>query len=142
MIVQLIAAFLGSLGFAFILKIKGKQIIFAGIGGLITWAIYLAVYSVVPKVFFSTLVASLFVGVYAELMARLNKAPTTIFLTASAVPLIPGGKLYYAVYGIVSSDQAALAENGMDALYIALGIVVGFVAIAIITKYINRIIKQ
>ena len=39
MIVQLASAFLGSLGFALILKIKGRQILYAGIGGLVTWFI-------------------------------------------------------------------------------------------------------
>lgn len=34
MIVQLIAAFIGSIGFALMLKIRGKQIFYAGLGGL------------------------------------------------------------------------------------------------------------
>ena len=36
MIIQTAAAFLGSIGFAVFLKMKGKQIVLAGIGGGVT----------------------------------------------------------------------------------------------------------
>ena len=41
MTTQIIAALIGSFGFAVFLKMKGKQIVLAGIGGGITWALYL-----------------------------------------------------------------------------------------------------
>ena len=133
------SAFLGSIGFAIILKIKGKQIVYAGIGGLVTWLIYLLTFEELHSDFTCNLIAAVFVAVYAEVMARINKAPSTIFLTAAAVPLIPGGKLYYTMYGIVSENRQMFEENGTSAITIALAISLGFVAVAVVNKYLNRL---
>lgn len=138
MIIQLAAAFLGSLGFALILKIKGRQVLYAGIGGLVTWFIYLMAFEQLQSDFTSNLIAAVYVAIYAELMARVNKAPATIFLTAAAVPLIPGGRLYYTMYGLVSEDDAMFVENGTAAIIIALAISLGFVFVAVVNKYVNR----
>lgn len=138
-IIQVIAAFFGSLGFAIVLKIKGRQVFYAGIGGLITWAIYLMVYDQFQSYFVGNLVASIFVAIYAEVMARINKAPATIFLTAAAVPLVPGGKLYYTMEGLIKENNEMVVTNFTTAVVIALAISMGFVIVAVVNKYINRL---
>ena len=139
MMIQLGAAFLGSIGFAIFLKMKGKQIFHAGLGGLITWYIYLMAFDFCQSEFLSNLIAAVFVGIFAEIMARVNRAPSTIFLTAAAIPLIPGGKLYYTMYGLVSKDQMLFMESGTDAAVIALAISLGFVIVAVIKRYVHKI---
>lgn len=139
MILQLFAAFLGSIGFAIMLKIKGKQIFYAGLGGLVTWGIYLLAYSQYEGIFVCNLIAAIFVAIYAEIMARVNRAPATIFLTAAAVPLIPGGKLYYTMYGLVSKDHDLFVQSGTEALLIALAISLGFVVIAVVNKDLMKL---
>lgn len=126
MIIQTTAAFLGSIGFAIFFKMKGKQIVLAGIGGAVTWIVYLLIQHFIEGYFVPYLVASIFVGIYAEIMARVNKAPATIFLTAAAVPLIPGGSLYYTMLGLVEQDEELFATSGVAALTIALAISLGF----------------
>ena len=102
MIIQIISAFVGSIGFAIFFKMRGRQIPLAGIGGAITWAVYLLAQQYIVGYFIPYFIASVFVAIYAEIMARVNKAPATIFLTATAVPLIPGGSLYYTMGGLVT----------------------------------------
>ena len=140
MTVQLIVAFLGSIGFALMMKIKGRQVLYAGIGGLITWGIYLICFELLASNFEANLIASVFVAVYAEVMARINRAPATIFLTAAAVPLIPGGRLYYTMYGLVIEDRAMFVENGTAAVTIALAISLGFVIVTVLNKYWNKMV--
>lgn len=142
MIVQVIAAFVGSVGFAIFFKMKGRQIALAGIGGAITWMVYLACQQCVEGYFLPSFIASIFVAVYAEIMARMNRAPATIFLTAAAVPLIPGGSLYYTMAGIVNMDETLFKESGSAAITIALAISLGFVVVAIITKYIRAFLNR
>jgi len=139
MIIQLIAAFVGSIGFAFVLKIKGKQVFFAGLGGMATWFVYLIAYDQLASYFTANLIAAIFVAIFAEVMARLNKAPATIFLTAAAVPLIPGGNLYYAMFGLVRQNYEVFKTNAMTALVIALAISLGFVVVAVINRHVGRI---
>ena len=142
MIIQTLAAFIGSIGFAIFFKMKGKQIILAGVGGAVTWVVYLLVQHFIEGYFVPYLVASIFVGIYAEIMARVNKAPATIFLTAAAVPLIPGGSLYYTMLGLVEQDETMFAESGIAALTIALAISLGFVVVALANKYINIFLRK
>lgn len=142
MIGQILAATIGSTGFAIFLKMKGKQIVFAGLGGMATWWIYLICENAFGGLFVPNLIASIFAGVFAEVMARVNRAPATIFLTAAAVPLIPGGMLYYTMLGLVTSDEKLFAQSGRAAVVIALAISLGFVIVAIISKYVNRLIRK
>ena len=135
MIIQIISAFVGSIGFAIFFKMKGKQIPFAGLGGAVTWAVYLAVQTQFEGYFVPYLVASIFVALYAEVMARINRAPAWIFITSAAVPLIPGGSLYYTMAGLVNGDQELFMTSGRSALIIALAISLGFVLEAIIARY-------
>ena len=114
---------------------KGKQIPFAGLGGAVTWAVYLAVQTQFDGYFVPYLVASIFVALYAEVMARINRAPAWIFITSAAVPLIPGGSLYYTMAGLVNGDQELFMTSGRAALIIALAISLGFVLEAIIARY-------
>ena len=135
MIIQIISAFVGSIGFAIFFKMKGKQIPFAGLGGAVTWAVYLAVQTQFDGYFVPYLVASIFVALYAEVMARINRAPAWIFITSAAVPLIPGGSLYYTMAGLVNGDQEIFMTSGRSALIIALAISLGFVLEAIVARY-------
>lgn len=139
MAIQILMAFFGSIGFAIFLKMKGKQIILAGIGGAIAWAVYLLFKEYFDSEFIPNFAAAVFVAVYAEIMARVNLAPTTIFLTAAAIPLIPGGSLYYTMAGLVNRDALLFSESGEKALTIALAISLGFTLVAILNKYIRGI---
>ncbi|MDY2959600.1 MAG: threonine/serine exporter family protein [Hornefia sp.] len=135
--IQIAAAFFGSIGFAIFLKIKGIQILYAGIGGMLTWGIYLAAYDFVQSYFFGNLIASIFVAAYAEIMARVNKAPSTIFLTASAITLIPGSNLYKMMYALVNQNYEDAGTNGVTALVISLAIGLGFVIVAVFNRYLT-----
>ena len=120
---------------------RGDKIVLAGFGGGLTWALFLALQNYMGGLFLPNLLASVFVGIYAEIMARVNRAPATIFLTTGAVPLIPGGSLYYTMLGLVSNDELMFAENGSKAAIIALAIALGFVIVAIANNLHLRIQK-
>ena len=61
----------------------------------------------------------------------------TFLKQAAAVPLIPGGSLYYTMAGLVNGDESMLAESGSAAVTIALAISLGFVVVSVITRYIR-----
>lgn len=133
--IQIVSCIIGSLGFALWFRIKGKQIVYSGIGALICWLTYLLVYESTESPFISTMLAAMFVAAYANIMARVNKAPTTIFLIASALPLIPGAHMYYMMYSMVIGDNAMAMSEARLMLLPCLGIAVGFIVVEIINKY-------
>ena len=142
MMIQIIAATIGTVGFAIFLKMRGKQIVMAALGGAITWIVYLLVQEAVEGLFIPYFAASIFVAVYAEIMARVNRAPATIFLTAAAVPLIPGGSLYYTMEGLVNQDNETFAVNGVATITVALAIALGFMLVSVLSRYARLILGK
>jgi uncharacterized membrane protein YjjB (DUF3815 family) len=141
-LLQLLYAFIGSLGFALLFKLKPKRLLPASLGGLFTWGVYLLVKWFGAGIFFSTLVAAAFASLLSELLARLLKAPTTVFTIPAVVPLIPGSSLYYTMQCAVSSDIAGVKHYAVETLLFILGITLGLSAVsaifAIITKNVKR----
>lgn len=140
--VQLASCTVACTGFAMWFKVRGKQVFYSSIGAFITWGIYVIVFEIRPSNFLATLVAAVFVGVYAFIMSRINKAPSTIFLTASVFPLIPGPNLYYMMYGCVSSDSAMAASEGLVLFVTCLAIAFGFNIVDVLSRSIMRGMKQ
>lgn len=140
--IQLISCTIACIGFALWFKIRGWQVVYSGIGAFFTWGIYLIVYEARPSNFLATMVASIFVAFYAFIMSRVNKAPSTIFLTASVFPLIPGPNLYYMMFGCVSND-ISLAFSEMVVLFATcLAIAFGFIIIDVLSRSIMGLLKR
>lgn len=140
--IQLISCTIACIGFAFWFKIRGRQVIYSGIGAFMTWSIYLIVYEMEPSNFFATLVAATFVAFYAFIMSRINKAPSTIFLTASVFPLIPGPNLYYMMYGGVSGNLNMAFSETIILLATCLAIAFGFIIVDVVSRSIMRGLKR
>lgn len=141
-LIQLISCTIACVGFAFIFKVRGRQVIYSGIGAFITWGIYVVVYEIKPSNFLATLAAAVFVAFYAFVMSRVNKAPSTIFLTASVFPLIPGPNLFYMMYGFASRNNEMAWTETIVLIVTCLGIAFGFNIVDIITRSIANAMKM
>lgn len=140
--IQLISCTVACVGFAFWFQIRGRQVIYSGIGAFFTWGIYLIVMEIEPSNFLATLVAAIFVAFYAFAMSRINKAPSTIFLTASVFPLIPGPNLYYMMYGCLTRDVAMAVSETLILLATCLAIAFAFNIVDIASRGIMRARKH
>ena len=67
-----------------------------------------------------------------------RKRPSTVFLTASVFPLMPGARLYYLMYGVVSRNFSLAAEHALVLLETCLGIAFGFIIVDVISRSIMR----
>lgn len=138
-IIQLITAFLGSVVFSMLFNVNRHHLLAAGIGGFLGWAVYLGVGAVTANEFFKTLVAASFIALLAEVLARLMKAPTTVFLTAAAIPLFPGASLYRTMRCIVMSDMEGFVARGLATLSGAAGIACGILVTMTLWYLVSRI---
>lgn len=125
MILQFFAAFIGAAGFGFLFHLQFKHIFPAALGGVLTWVIYVIATIWGFDVFISSLFASAFAAIYSEVIAKIRKAPTTLFLIISVVVLIPGGSLYYTMSYAVQKKWAEAAAYGSQTLQCALGLAIG-----------------
>lgn len=124
-LIQLLTAFLGSLGFALLFGVRPKHLVLAALGGMVAWGVYLAMEQWLGMPFLSCLAASVFAVVYAELMARVRKIPALLFTVPAIIPLVPGATLYYAMSEVVRGDLAQARAYGTETLLAALAIAGG-----------------
>jgi uncharacterized membrane protein YjjB (DUF3815 family) len=125
MIIKSIYAFLATLGFGVLFNIKGKSLFFASIGGAITWFIYLLSLKLNASTLIALFLAALAAGIYSEILARILKAPVTIFSICSVIPLVPGGGMYYTMLASVQGDINKFLNTGLDTVAGAGSIAVG-----------------
>lgn len=123
---QILYAFVGSMGFALIFGQRLlSRVLPAALGGGLAWAVYLLGEHLGADVFFATLAAGVFCGLWGEILARLLKAPATVFQAVAVIPLIPGSGLYYTMNSILRQDWWDFRHFGSRTLLYALGIAAG-----------------
>ncbi len=140
-LIQLITAFTGSLGFALLFHLRRRLLACASLGGLLTWAVYLAAEQMLNNIFIACLLASAFAALYSEILARLLKAPATVFFIPTIVPLIPGSTLYYTMHHAVQNDWLQAKAYAFLTLQYTLSIAIGISFIWALF-YMLRKIKQ
>lgn len=133
-IVQIIAGGIGSLGFAVLFNIRGKRLIAAAFGGFLSWLLFV-IFSYFTKneplnYFFVAMLLTL----YAEVMARVLKTPTTTFITTSLIPLIPGGSLYYTMAYAFASDSENFILKGTYTLQLASALALGIIVATTVSR--------
>ena len=106
-LIQLLSAFVATLGFSMLFGVRRRFLFAASLGGLLAWGVYLLAELLHLSNFLSCLLAASFAVLYAEVLARRLKTPATIFVVPAILPLVPGGTLYYAMSSIVHGDIAA-----------------------------------
>lgn len=137
--VQLITAFFGAMGFSFLFHVRGRLILPAALGGMLEWGVYLIGIRLLDGVFLPCLIASAFSAVYAEVLARLMKAPATVFFLPTIVPLIPGSSLYYMMHYAVQGDMMLSRTYRELTVQYALGIAAGISLVWAVVDMLHKI---
>ncbi|MDP4145554.1 MAG: threonine/serine exporter family protein [Bacillota bacterium] len=127
MILNSIYAFIATIGFAVLFNIRRKNIIYAAIGGGISWFIYLLMLNHQHSATFALFAATLVVSIYSESMARIIKTPVTTFIICSIIPLVPGAGMYNTMYATIRGDLNKSLSAGLETIISA-----GAIAVAIV----------
>lgn len=135
---QLASCTAGCVGFALWFHADRRHVAACALGGLLTWTAYLAASAALPNAFLSAILGSVACGFFAQIAARIKKAPATIFMTIAIFPLIPGAALYYAMYGVVTRDSALALRRGADLGLTCFAIVLGFMVVEVASRFIWR----
>lgn len=135
-LLELVAAFLGSLGFAIIFNIQGPGALLCAAGGAVTWLTYRCVQFIGGDIS-AYFMASMMAALYAETMARIRKYPAISYLVVSLIPLIPGAGVYYTMNYIVQGDMQSAASQGTNTIAIAGAIAVGILLISTVFRLIT-----
>ena len=133
-ILQVITGCIGSFGFALLFNVRGKRLWIAALGGFLSWLIFLLLSRFIDSEPINYFIVSFLISIYAEIMARVMKTPTTTFITTSLIPLIPGGSLYYTMAYAFQSDAGRFVEKAVYTLELAAALALGVIAATAFTK--------
>ena len=129
-LLQLITAALGSLGFSLVFNVRGKPLLWGAVGGLLAWGSYLLFKAQGTSDVVGYLLASMLITVYSEVCARRFRAPATVFLMSSAIPLIPGGSLYRTMVCAVKMQGMEFLRVGTHTMLLAAAISAGIILVS------------
>ena len=137
-LVQIITGFLGSLGFSILYNVRGKKLIAASLGGFMAWSLFLLLGLFMDSEPMRYLIVSMSISLYAEILARVLKTPTTTFIITALIPLIPGGSLYYTMSSAFGGNFDVFLGNAVSTLSLALALAIGVAIIAAGARLVIR----
>lgn len=138
MIIQIIAAFFGTLLFAVVFNVARKELLYCGITGALGWFVYLMIEDLTKDIVFSSFIATVMISVIAQFLARVRKNPVTVFQIGGIFPLVPGAGMYKTLYYIVDQDYSLASQYLFETLAIAGSIAFGMVLISSLNKLFFR----
>ena len=131
-LIQLITATLGAFVFSLIFNVRGRNVIYTTLGGFLAWGCYLLCKLTGLSAPMGYLLVSILITIYAEISARLHRAPTTVYLVCAIIPLVPGSRLYATMVHAVHQDWPGVLEKGVDTLLLAVAISAGIILVSTI----------
>ncbi|MDY3919695.1 MAG: threonine/serine exporter family protein [Candidatus Limivivens sp.] len=136
-VIQVLGAFLAILAFSVVIDAPKKYLPYCGMTGAVGWFVYLLTlpgFGAVGANFLGALAISLL----SHILARIFKAPVTVFLIPGILILVPGADLYRSVYNFLIGDQSLAGGYLTRTIQIA-----GMIALAIfITDSLFAVFQQ
>ncbi len=127
-------AALASLGFGVFFNLRGAKLWAAAIGGGVGWLFYMLF--ALQGALVQNFAASLAITVYAEIMARVQRAPVLTYLTPALIPLVPGGPIYQAMLHALNGETELFLSTGLLAMTVTGAIALGVVAASAVMRLI------
>lgn len=138
-----IGALIGTFGFTLLFGLKYKKLFVATLGGVLVWALYAILKHFVPSdLFVCNFFPAVLGTMYAQIMARVMKAPATMFVFTSLIVLVPGGMLYYSMSNIILGNTAQGLKLIMDTLEVTVALAFGIVIVMASIKIIYYILNK
>jgi len=136
-LLRIITSSVISASFSAIYSIERKRIPFAAVGGSATSLMYILFSHIMGSQYTSLLPAAGFAVIYSEVLAVKLKAPATIFIMPSILPLMPGRWLYRSVHGLVVGNIELFFQYLLQTLKISLGVAFGILTAGTLVYFIK-----
>lgn len=104
MIIQIISAFFSVYMFTMLLDIPKQFAHYSAAIGGVGWFVYMINHNAGKSPMMGAFFATLVIALLSHILARLKKAPVTVFLVAGILPLVPGAQIYRCVFYMIQND--------------------------------------
>ena len=140
-LIQIATGLIGSLCFGILFNMRGKRLIAAAVGGLLSWGLFVVLSHFILNEPINYFIVAAVVSLYSEIMARILKTPAAPIVTTSLIPLIPGGSLYYTMSSAFESNFTMFLEKAVSTLKLACALALGIIVVTAISKFLFKRVK-
>lgn len=135
--VQLLAAFIGTVGFAVLFSTPRRFYITCGLMGMVGWAVYILLNSPLSPAG-AAFFGALSVALTSQVLAIWRHCPTTVFLICGIIPLVPGSGIFWTAYHLVANHLCLAATTGFTAIKVTITIAGGIIIAAALYNLIAK----
>lgn len=130
LLLEVFWSFCACLAFGVIFRLRGGKLFYAALGAALGWLVFRLANQLpgsdIPDYFLSTVIIS----IYSEVMARVFRAPVSIFLAIALIPLVPGGGIYDTMEQCLFGNASEAAHLGLHTVGIAGALAIGIVMVS------------
>ena len=126
MIIQIVSVFAVVAVFSLLLEVPRHFVPYCALVGTAAWGIYLLIANNGGSSLEAAFLSTLMVALLSHILARLKKAPVTVFLVSGILPAVPGAAIYRCVYYLIQDEMGLSMSYLVETLQIA-----GAIAMAI-----------
>jgi uncharacterized membrane protein YjjB (DUF3815 family) len=135
-------AFGASLAFAIVFNIPRNKLLLSALGGMLGQLVYVVFQLVISNDVILYLLATIAISLYAEVLARLTKSPTTIYLAVALIPLVPGGGIYYTMLYFINGEIDLGISTGIHTLLISGALAVGIIMVSSTVNLVRKVMLK
>lgn len=121
-------AFAACLGFGLLYNLRGKPLVWAAAGGALGWLVYLCTL-LWAQDYLAGFFSAAAVAFYAEVLARVQKRPVTVYLLVGILPMVPGAGMYYTMEYCIQGDTARFVAEGLHTFGMAGALAIGILTV-------------
>ncbi|MBR1850076.1 MAG: threonine/serine exporter family protein [Bacteroidales bacterium] len=125
--IQLVAALVGTVGFAILFGAPRRYYIDCGLAGMAGWGVYIWMLRSGASPAGAAFCGALVVALVSNVMALLRRCPITVFLICGIIPLVPGGGIFWTAYYLVSNQLRLASSVGFVAIKVTIAIAGGII---------------
>lgn len=141
-VIYMLMGCLGTLGYNILFNIRGVKLALATLGGLLCCMVFFALEPLFPGESIRYCLTAAVVTAYGEILARVQKTPTTTFLVPSIVPLIPGSALYYTMNYALNEQWSEFGQQAFYTLQLTFALAAGIIAMTTVVRLISVLIRK
>ena len=120
--------------YALLLRTPVKALFLSAVLGSTGYVVFILSDRYMANTLTAYFLGTLFISVTGELLARIMRMPSTVFVIPSVIPLVPGYGLYLSMLLLVQNDFDGFIKTGAQTLFTA-----GIMAVAIaLTNFVAR----
>lgn len=128
---------LATTGFAAMFNLRGRDLPLAAAGGALGWAVAAPLQAATGSQAAALCAASVAIGIYAEIIAAIQKRPAAVYIACSIIPLVPGSGMYYTMLEYVRGNSWNGLATAFATLQAAGAIAVGLAVSSSVSRLLS-----